>query len=322
MRAFLVALVCLSHFLLFFVTGEDQCDASNAASGTWRVQPTSRTMENGITKFCPNTFLEIDNNYQGSYICTGRPGAYHQATFNQDSCNVMDTKDSFKILKKHTIYFVGDSMMMQRWFAMKCIMEGRANEANVQIETKFLYSRFLDRDVACKHEPTSAGDDCKDDWLSTFNKETQHKSNPDVSLVVGAGGWFDGMSKIADHKVYKDVVEKYSEALGAFVKKGIPVIWMDLPPMIHDSSDKYWHQHSLFAAKNAIAKENMSKQGVMYLDTQKGIKSRRTQDPTVFADRAIHACNPGKNSIPIFLAKRILHLLAVEKEQAKKKQKL
>jgi hypothetical protein len=69
----------------------------------------------------------------------------------------------------------------------------------------------------------------------------------------------------------------------------------------------------MFADKNAIAKEHMEKNGVQFFDTQKAILSRRTQDPTVFADLAIHACNPGKNSLPIFLVKRILHILAVSK---------
>jgi hypothetical protein len=71
----------------------------------------------------------------------------------------------------------------------------------------------------------------------------------------------------------------------------------------------------MFVDKNKIAKFHMDKNGVQYFDTEKAIKSRRTQDPTVFADgpAGMHACNPGKNSLPIFLVKRILHILALSK---------
>ena len=70
---------------------------------------------------------------------------------------------------------------------------------------------------------------------------------------------------------------------------------------------------SMFGEKNAIARQHMENNGIQYLDTQRAIRSRRTQDPTVFADRAIHACNPGKGSLPMFIVKRILHILAVNK---------
>ena len=74
----------------------------------------------------------------------------------------------------------------------------------------------------------------------------------------------------------------------------------------------------MFADKNKIAKLHMDNNGVQYFDTQKAITSRRTQDPTVFADgpAGMHACNPGKNSLPIFLVKRILHILAISKRDS------
>ena len=247
MQMLQVSFILLVTCLLAVVTktcSRDDCDSSNAADGGWHVSPTKR--ENGITLFCPNTFLEIDSTYQGSYICTGRSGAFKQASFEQDSCTIMKTEDSFDILKKHTVIFVGDSIMMQRWYALKCIIEGRKDTANVQLDTKFFYSRFLRRSMACKHKSSQAGDDCNNDWLAIVSSEisdSKSQRDSDISLVVNIGSWFDGMSKIAHHKDYAEIVEEYAAILGGFVKKGITVVWIDLPPMVFDSADKYWHQH-------------------------------------------------------------------------------
>lgn len=219
----------------------EECTAANAADGEWQVATTKR--ENGVAVFCPKTFLEIDSMYQGSYICTGRTGAYKQASFNQATCSVMKTEESFDILKKHVIFFVGDSIMMQRWYALKCIIEGHKETSNVQVETKFLYSRFLRKTMACKHKSSQAGDDCSNDWLTVINEEIRSLHEPTISIVVGIGSWFDGMSKIAHHKDYEEIVKEYAVILGGFVKKGIAVLWIDLPPMVFDSSDKFWNQH-------------------------------------------------------------------------------
>ena len=58
-------LLFLIALTVHWAIGSNICDDDNVMSGTWKVQKTSRVMENGITTFCPNTFLEIDRTYQG-----------------------------------------------------------------------------------------------------------------------------------------------------------------------------------------------------------------------------------------------------------------
>lgn len=67
--------------------------------------------------------------------------------------------------------------------------------------------------------------------------------------------------------------------------------------------------HDYFKHMNLVSKEKFARvRNVVYLSIEDVTLSRRVLDPTVFHD-GVHMCSPGLGSLPIFIVKRLLHVI-------------
>jgi hypothetical protein len=120
------------------------CSQRELFLGSWNV--TSLKYTNGVSIDCPKTFIEIDAGYQGSYVCTGKNGNMEAMFLPEHSCKVLSIDNAVKSLEaspyNHSIIFLGDSLMNQRYYSLKCILENRKSR---KIRPFFIFSSTLNR---------------------------------------------------------------------------------------------------------------------------------------------------------------------------------
>jgi hypothetical protein len=204
--------------------------------------------------------------------------------------------------RKHTIFLVGDSLMQQRFFAMNCIFE----QFNVDVDVRFWWSSFLDHSLSLRL--------C---WLlnDTSYKCTQNnlpgveqavKNASSYSVIINTGSWHNKL-KSDDQRLYEFSLNGSVASLLRKLQNSercVGVYWIDNAPT--GNAHKYgW---SAFASKDHFAKAHLP-EGVVFLNSSQATRPRKDADPATSVD-GLHWCNPGKSSIPVFIAERILHLLA------------
>jgi len=108
-----------------------------------------------------------------------------------------------------------------------------------------------------------------------------------------------------------DIASLYADMLAGVVGalpalKGLPVFWLGLPPASGSNPAFGWHT---FPELDKLASAAFAGTEVIVLNVRQLAAERKRIDPSISAD-GLHWCNPGKATVPHFLAERLLHLLA------------
>ena len=331
-------------FQLFVVTASTYgiCgDASSLYNGTWKFGDKIEVTENKPYSTCPQTLYTVQQNWAirdhpQKWSCMNK--TYIAAEFQSSSCHTLSLKDSFRHIGKTHITFLGDSLIGQLYIASMCAAEKEGISSD-HLEFHYLHETLLRSDLPCAprcitdaayrnqslliHPCFACFDGIKRHFEADFYNLSKfwplkvlHNTS---ALILGAGAWYNAYrSLINASSVYNDTLQKIGPFLGKLKKeRGINVFWLDLPPMANQSlihPDFGWQQ---FLQYNQAARFFLEPFGVIYLDTSSATRIRKYKDPNITDSSFLHWCNPGRDTVPLFQARSIFHILAVDALQKK-----
>ena len=286
------------------------CTSEDVFKGSWTVGQENSAVISGD---CPKTFLDIEKNpHERNYVCYGR-GGFKTADFTQECMmlNVCSSINSIEALGRHTIIFIGDSLVLQRSRATDCLLE---QCKTTRLAVNFLWVSVFDSDEV----PLLLS------RLHNLTSSIEHKHHT-FSVVVGTGPhWFpkyaackgaaECTGEEVEHELYirnLTTIVRLLETIGTDLRC-TNIFWVGNTPMIPGVPRDMKYGHSRFHAKDILTQNALlHHKGITFLDAHQALLERKLADPLITAD-GLHWCNPGKEAVPVFIAERVLHLLAIE----------
>jgi hypothetical protein len=319
------------------------CGISSLFHGTWEYVG-NISVGQSIDPFqsCPNAFNDIAEqfwieNQRSKYGC--RNHSYQAASFRQ-SCSILPLGKTIAKLKDKKIVFVGDSLVGQLFIAAKCVYDCLGFQAESK-NLDFHFNTMLRPDMPCHpecaknhqfrtkdylvpcaacpkgivYEFNSFMPSYPDYWMSQVNNETD-------ALIIGTGAWYNFRKFLGTDPIgiYKETIDGLAPYFHRFVHEmKIKVFWVNLPPILEtDLSLVHWYGWDNFAFYDEYAKQRLSGEGVIFIDSNHAVAERKRKDPAVsFPSGELHWCNPGRSSVPEFTIQAIFHLLALSFHEEK-----
>jgi hypothetical protein len=299
-------------------------------SGTWRaVRQSSPSVD--VLGYCPATLAAIRLDYQRHYVCEGNR-TYDIKHFEPSVCRLHALQRTLPELAAclggANIAFVGDSLMRQQYFSLRCELERVAS----------LSASFFDSHYLCAHMPcltacamnntfreqnsertrnglcTSCDENgqpraplpiAQEPWLATLPNTTR-------ALVIGSGAWWNEARVGADEsRLYLHMLATVAPALHNLTRAGMHVLWMDIAPQgakaLEHSS--YGWQH--FGMKNEEARRKLRAlaPAVIFMNTSAAMAARRSSEPNSVTTAGLHWCSPGQGTVPAFITQHVAHIL-------------
>lgn len=315
------------------------CDKDNVFSGSWTFHQPHFTRSRAYSS-CPKTLGNVSRHpflheHIRKYSCPNV--SVSSARYNPVSCRTIQPAMASHVLTQANAYItlVGDSLMAQLYISLLCLAEQYYFPSE---HIKLVSDLYLRPDIPCADQCIAnatflrlAGDDlignpclaCRsgkktlfDDTFSTSSSGSWPSQIPPKTtvLIIGVGAWYHNAVN-ESIELYKEMLKRVGQVLGKLKKeRGVLVFWHDLPPMSMFEAtepEKYqtfgWNTWSLY---NTYAKEILSPHGVIFLNTSKATLVRKLHDPSIVSDY-VHWCNPGRDTIPQFVANALLHLISV-----------
>jgi hypothetical protein len=313
------------------------CGIPSLFHGTWKYHGNT-SVGHSIDPFgsCPNAFRDIAEHehiekQRLKYGC--RNQSYQAASFRQ-SCSILPPGKSIAKLKHKKILFVGDSLIGQLFIAAKCVydylgFQAESTNLHFNINTMLRPDMPCDPECAKNHsfrtkdhivpcvacpkgityEFNSSMSSYPDFWMSLITNET-------TALIIETGAWYNFRKFLGKDPIgiYKETIDGLAPYFRRFVHEmKIKVIWVNLPPITEtDFSLVQWNGWDNFAFYDEYAKRQLSKEGVIFIDSNRAVAERKRKDPAVSAPPGeLHWCNPGRSSVPEFTIQAIFHLLAL-----------
>lgn len=262
------------------------CDTKTVTEGEWHYG----TLESSDFGRCPifndtimsKSFL----GRQYSYMCS----KYLSAKYVPKKCYLLTMDSAMNLISSKVdtgvVTFMGDSLMIQQNIAASCDTEF----LNRTFKTHLIANFFLRPDISCYHECLvndtyreinyrSFPDFCRgcpDGILRnltidqyTFPTWWMSFVLPDTKvLIMNTGAWYNMHMGIRHSALrYVETLDILKHILRQYVAHNIIVVWLALPPFF-DVFSQYHIQYEwdLFEERNAIAKKELEKIGVIYVD--------------------------------------------------------
>ena len=317
------------------------CHPSLALRGRWNL---SDTLVRSDPAYCPNAFGVFTRDRHGAqYVCRD-DHTYWDANYVWDvpPPGPHALVDGLLASGPMTVAFVGDSTLQQVFYATACELE-RADALDVSrwsaqheeyrktetidqpdgISLTFAFSRFLRADLPCApwcvNATVEACGACADDGAPRAPALDARlldalERRPDA-LVLGVGSWYNYHKGLYDSNAeFHRTLHLLRDELAA---AGARAFWYDIPNC-GAACDRARRPEPAYewegiAGKNDVARRTLGG-AVHYLNVSGAVQPRLAADrvwpdggPT---DGMPHYCNPGRSSIPQFVAHVLLMLLS------------
>eukprot|EP01038_Epipyxis_sp_PR26KG_P007839 gene7839-10646_t len=287
-----------------------------------------------------------DKNTVTRHACesTSSKKQYLKAYFVPNDCSLSSIQNSILSISKHfdrdkkseandntkpLILFIGDSLTLQLFSSLLCSLYHF--DFLSLLDVRFVYDTFLRENLPCtmgcemKSVQVKSGvtikDLCRGCNRPSFTdlNTTIWKNIPEgtISIVIQDGAWYSQENGIDDSNFeFLKTMRLIAPFLQQIIKeRRIEIFWVGLPPVkmhLEDSifaHKRYDWQH--YEEKSNIAKTELEKVGVQFIDQKILTQERKTIDHQISHD-GLHWCNPGDYTIPSFINQIITHLIALK----------
>jgi hypothetical protein len=252
------------------------------------------------------------------------------------SCKYLSFIDAINIinmqLQNKSILFIGDSLGGHQYTCLSCEMEFISRRFHMPFYTniKYHYDVTLRPDEPCHPScihnntflkyyqnkfpsPCIACPDGKKAELDV-NHPYHWKWAVDINdtgvIIMNGGAWYSPVfgfgASIQGTKKYKETLLHIIPIIRSYINSGIIVIWFVLPPAQPLLKEYGWDE---FVHRNEIAKGLLEPEKVLIYNPNNATYLRYISDPSASFD-LLHWRGPGITSIPNYISRTLLHMLA------------
>lgn len=311
---------CNSTLLL--INGIWQFLGSNLIQDPWRECP--KLYSNQSLYFTDINSTKIIQDHHEKYSCQNNH-SYTKATYQPLNCNIINPKHGLSYIASHTfsgskdtkpknilipmkphILYVGDSLIGQSFISAACMVEQYHFENKVEVS--YAQDFFLRHDIPCdpqcldnekffneslKIELFSPCTGCperrkrsfddfptyKHSWMKAIKSNTK-------AIILGAGAWYNAYKGIFNSTLmFEDTILKIKPYLRNYLKQGIEIFWIGLPPMNKALLGKKEFEWIQFKDKDELIKTHLIPLGVNFIDSTKILEQWYDYDSNIKSDQ-------------------------------------
>lgn len=132
-------------------------------------------------------------------------------------------------------------------------------------------------------------------------------------LILNTGAWYNRYQGVENSAlVYEETMTLLKPIIQQFLANGTVVVWVPLPWNFDESREKPdSYEWKAFVQRNELAKRDLMKIGVIYLDGVEWANHFRRLNDSHASPDGLHSCNPGPTGIPSFINQAVFHLTAM-----------